>query len=233
VQIENEAAIRTALRLIKQTSGAFVTSVSGISSTTQRDISQRSKYFNEMVAYFTLLSIATSLLCLAAGIAIFMYVRRAVITRLKVLQQYMRAQVEGRPAAISTAGVDEITEMAKATQFLLHSGESLLRIIDDILDFSKIEAGRLDLELTAFSLSGLIQGALDTFRPQAAAKGLALEGEIDTGSNDALIGDPTRVRQILFNLLSNALKFTDGGGLKVRAGTTPLSDSRTRIRLAD
>jgi signal transduction histidine kinase/DNA-binding response OmpR family regulator len=305
VQIENVAAIRTALRLIKQTSGAFVASVSGISSATQQDISRRSKYFNETVANFTFLSIGTSLLCLAAGIAIFVYVKRAVITRLKDLQQYMRAQVEGRPAAISAAGVDEITEMAKATQFFVtrtaaakeiadsarevaerarieaeaannakstflatmsheirtpmngvlgmievlerqelnqdqlrtvstmrHSGESLLRIIDDILDSSKIEAGRLDLELTAFSLSGLIQGALDTFQPQAAAKGLALEVEIDTGSNDTLIGDPTRVRQILFNLLSNALKFTDRGGLKVFAGTTPLSDSRIRIRLA-
>ena len=305
VQIENEAAIRTALRLIQQTSGAFVASVSAISSDTQRDISRRSKYFDDMVAYFALLSIATSLLCLAAGIAIFVYVRRAVITRLKVLQQYMRARVEGRPAAISTAGVDEITEMAKATQFFVtstaaakkvadtareaaerarseaeaannakstflatmsheirtpmngvlgmievlerqelnqdqlrtvstirHSGESLLRIIDDILDFSKIEAGRLDLELTAFSLSGLIQGALDTFRPHAAAKRLALDAEIDTGSDDALIGDPTRVRQILFNLLSNALKFTDRGGVRVRAGTTPLSDGRTRMMLA-
>jgi signal transduction histidine kinase/FixJ family two-component response regulator/HPt (histidine-containing phosphotransfer) domain-containing protein len=305
VQIENEAAIRTALRLIKQTSGAFVAAVSAISSATQRDISRRSKYFNEMVAYFTLLSTVTSLLCLAAGIAIFVYLRRAVITRLKVLQQYMRAQVEGRPAAISTAGVDEITEMAKATQFFVtrtaaakkiadtareaaerarteaeaannakstflatmsheirtpmngvlgmidvlerqglnqaqlrtvstirHSGETLLRIIDDILDFSKIEAGRLELESTAFSLSGLVLGALDTFRPQAAAKGLTLKAEIDTGSDEALIGDPTRVRQILFNLLSNALKFTDRGGVRVRAGTTPLSDGRTRISLA-
>jgi signal transduction histidine kinase/FixJ family two-component response regulator/HPt (histidine-containing phosphotransfer) domain-containing protein len=305
VQIENEAAIRTALRLIEQTSGAFVASVSAISSATQHGISLRSKYFNEMVSYFTLLSIATSLLCLAAGVAIFVYVRRAVITRLKVLQHYMRAQVEGRPAAISTVGVDEITEMANATQFFVtrtaaakkladtardaaeraraeaeaannakstflatmsheirtpmngvigmidvlerqgldqaqlrtvstirHSGESLLRIIDDLLDFSKIEAGRIELESTAFSLSSLIEGALDTFRPQAAAKGLALEAEIDTGSDDGLVGDPTRVRQILFNLLSNALKFTDRGGVKVRAGTTLLSDRRTRLSLA-
>ena len=55
------------------------------------------------------------------------------------------------------------------------SAQALLRIIDDLLDFSKIEAGRLELEDTAFSLSGLIDGALDTFRPQAAAKGLLLE----------------------------------------------------------
>ena len=130
VQIENEAAIGTALRLIKQTSGAFVASVSTISSATQYDISRRSKYFNEMVAYFTFLSIGTSLLCFAAGIAIFVYVRRAVITRLKVLQQYMRAQVEGRPAAIPAAGDDEITEMAKATEFFVTRTASAKKIAD-------------------------------------------------------------------------------------------------------
>jgi signal transduction histidine kinase/DNA-binding response OmpR family regulator len=311
VQIETEAAIRTALRLIQQTSGAFVTSVSAISTATQRDIGRRSAYFNETVSYFTLLNIAMLLLCLAAGIAIFVYVRRA-ITRLKVLQQYMRAQVEERPAAISTAGHDEITEMAKATQFFVtelkqreearaaakkaaedardaaerarteaeaanqakstflatmsheirtpmngvlgmvevlerqglnevqrrtvstirDSGRALLHVIDDVLDFSKIEAGRIELESTAFSLNGLIQGVLDTFRPQAVAKGLALQAEIDAGSDDALVGDPTRVRQILLNLLSNALKFTERGGVRVHAATMPLGGGRTRTTLA-
>ena len=65
------------------------------------------------------MSIATSFLCLAAGTAIFVYVQRAVIARLKVLQQYMRGQVEGRPAAIPIAGEDEITEMATATEFFV------------------------------------------------------------------------------------------------------------------
>jgi hypothetical protein len=91
-----------------------VTSVSAISSATQRDIGKRSAYFNETVSYFTLLSVSTTLLCLAAGTAIFVYVRRA-IRRLKVLQQYMREQVEERPIADSLAADDEITEMAKAT----------------------------------------------------------------------------------------------------------------------
>ena len=91
------------------------------------------------------------------------------------------------------------------------SAQSLLRIIDDVLDFSKIEAGRLELEETAFSLSGLIEGVAGTFRQQAIMKGLALDVEIDAGSDDALVGDPTRVRQVLFNLLGNAIKFTERG----------------------
>jgi CheY-like chemotaxis protein/HPt (histidine-containing phosphotransfer) domain-containing protein len=112
------------------------------------------------------------------------------------------------------------------------SAQALMRIIDDVLDFSKIEAGRLDLETTAFSLSGLVAGAIDTLRPQAVAKGLAVGAEIEPDSHDALIGDPTRIRQILFNLLSNAVKFTERGGVVVRAGTAPLGGGRTRVTLA-
>ena len=123
-------------------------------------------------------------------------------------------------------------EQLKSVGTMRDSAQALLRIIDDLLDFSKIEAGRLELEDTAFSLSGLITGALDTFRPQASAKGLLLEATIAAGSNDALVGDPTRVRQILFNLLSNALKFTSKGGVEVRAATSPLGDGATRVTLA-
>ena len=112
------------------------------------------------------------------------------------------------------------------------SAQALLRIIDDVLDFSKIEAGRLELEDTAFSLSGLVAGAIDTLRPQANAKGLTIGAEIEPGSNDALSGDPTRIRQILFNLLSNAVKFTEHGEIVVRAGTAPLDGGRTRLTLA-
>jgi signal transduction histidine kinase/CheY-like chemotaxis protein len=112
------------------------------------------------------------------------------------------------------------------------SAQSLLRIIDDVLDFSKIEAGRLELEETAFSLSGLIEGVAGTFRQQAIIKGLALDVEIDAGSDDALVGDPTRVRQVLFNLLGNALKFTERGRVKLHAGTAPLGHGLTAVTIA-
>ena len=112
------------------------------------------------------------------------------------------------------------------------SAQALLRIIDDILDFSKIEAGRLELETTAFSLSSLVGGVVETFRPHVTAKGLTVKAEIDPGSDDALIGDPTRIRQILFNLLNNAVKFTDHGGIRVHAGTALLDGGRSQVTLA-
>jgi signal transduction histidine kinase/DNA-binding response OmpR family regulator len=113
-----------------------------------------------------------------------------------------------------------------------YSGQMLLHIIDDVLDFSKIEAGRLELESTFFSLSGLINAVLDTFQPQVIAKGLTLDAEIAAGSQDALVGDPTRLRQILFNLLSNAIKFTEEGGVQVRAGTMSVDGDNTRATVA-
>jgi signal transduction histidine kinase/response regulator RpfG family c-di-GMP phosphodiesterase len=112
------------------------------------------------------------------------------------------------------------------------SGKALLHIIDDILDFSKIEAGRLELEAIPFSLSTLVTTTLETFRPQVIAKGLSLDAEIDVGSQDALIGDPSRVRQILSNLLSNAIKFTEHGGVRVRVSTAALGEGNTRVTVA-
>jgi signal transduction histidine kinase/DNA-binding response OmpR family regulator len=112
------------------------------------------------------------------------------------------------------------------------SGKALLHIIDDILDFSKIEAGRLELEAIPFSLSTLVTTTLETFRPQVIAKGLSLDAEIDMGSQDALIGDPSRVRQILSNLLSNAIKFTEHGGVRVRVSTAALGEGNTRVTVA-
>jgi CheY-like chemotaxis protein len=112
------------------------------------------------------------------------------------------------------------------------SAQALLRIIDDILDFSKIEAGKLNLEQTTFSLSALMEQVRETFLPLAEAKGLSVASVVDPGSHDALIGDPTRIRQILFNLVGNALKFTERGGIVLRAGTAPLGEERTRVTLA-
>jgi signal transduction histidine kinase/CheY-like chemotaxis protein len=137
--------------------------------------------------------------------------------------------VLGMMEVLDRQGLDAAQRRTVAT--MRDSAQALLRIIDDVLDFSKIEAGRLELESTVFSLSGLIDGVLSTFQAQANAKGLVLTGTVEPGSDDTLIGDPTRVRQILFNLLGNALKFTERGSITVRAGTTPLGGGRTRVTL--
>jgi PAS domain S-box-containing protein len=137
--------------------------------------------------------------------------------------------VLGMMEVLERLGLGEAQRPLVAT--MRDSAHALLRIIDDVLDFSKIEAGRLELETTAFSLSGLIDSASDTLRPQAAARGLTLDTEIEAGSNDALLGDPTRVRQILFNLLSNAVKFTRTGGIRVKTATTPLGGGGMQVTI--
>src|SRR5260221_9223371 len=137
--------------------------------------------------------------------------------------------VLGMLEVLEHQGLDNDQRRTVAT--MSDSAQALLRIIDDVLDFSKIEAGRLDLETSAFALSGLVAGAVDTLRPQARAKRLAIAVEIAPGSDDALLGDPTRVRQILFNLLSNAIKFTEQGGIRVQAATTPLGGGGTQVTL--
>jgi signal transduction histidine kinase len=138
--------------------------------------------------------------------------------------------VLGMMEVLERQGLNDRQRRSVAT--MRDSAQALLRIIDDLLDFSKIEAGKLEMEETAFSLSGLIDGSTETFRPQAIAKGLQIDTSIAAGSNDALMGDPTRVRQILFNLLGNAVKFTEQGGVKVHAATTSLGDGATRVTLS-
>jgi PAS domain S-box-containing protein len=91
------------------------------------------------------------------------------------------------------------------------SGDALLGIISDILDFSKIEAGKLELERRAFVLRDSVEAALDLVAASAAAKGLDLGLLLDPKAPVALVGDPTRLGQIVVNLLVNAVKFTDKG----------------------
>ena len=98
----------------------------------------------------------------------------------------------------------------------LNSAESLLDIINEILDFSKIESGKLELELEPFSVRECIESALDLVAPQAAAKNLNLAYWIEGDLPTTILGDSTRLRQVLVNLLNNAVKFTAQGEVLVR-----------------
>lgn len=102
----------------------------------------------------------------------------------------------------------------------LRNGESLLVILNDILDFSKIDAGKLTLEMTSFPLASLVADAVGILQGQADIKALALRVDLDAALPQFVEGDPTRIRQILVNLLGNAIKFTEHGEvlLAVSAG---------------
>jgi signal transduction histidine kinase/CheY-like chemotaxis protein len=122
-------------------------------------------------------------------------------------------------------------EQREALGTVRYSASALLRIIDDILDFSKIEAGRLDLERIELSTVELIEGAAETLAPQAASKGLRLAAYVAAGVPDRVIGDPLRLQQILFNLLGNAIKFTEAGS--VRLSLEKAGESTLSIKVAD
>jgi two-component system sensor histidine kinase/response regulator len=115
--------------------------------------------------------------------------------------------------ALETELTAEQREYLQATKF---SADALLNIINDILDFSKIEAGKIDLEEVAFSLTDCVEGALKTMALRATEKGLELFCDIAVEVPELVRGDPGRVRQVLLNLLGNALKFTQQGEVGIR-----------------
>jgi len=111
------------------------------------------------------------------------------------------------------------------------SGASLLAIINDILDFSKIEAGKLELERVAVDLNEIADDVLSLFWDRASSKGLDLVAFVDPATPRLVAGDPVRLRQVLSNLVNNAIKFTEAGGVLVEIA--PQSDGRLRIAVRD
>jgi PAS domain S-box-containing protein len=101
------------------------------------------------------------------------------------------------------------------------SAESLLTVINDILDFSKIEAGKLELDPVPFRLRDCVEGTLKTLALRAHGKGLELSARIDPALPDGLHGDVGRLRQVLVNLVGNAIKFTESGEVCVSVGFDP------------
>jgi two-component system, sensor histidine kinase and response regulator len=120
-------------------------------------------------------------------------------------------------------------EQREYAETVRSSGDALLAIINDILDFSKIEAGKLDLEVVDVDVRTLVEEVADLFAPRAHAKGLELATLVRPGVPPAVRGDPGRLRQILLNLISNAVKFTDTGEVVVRATASDTPDGRVAI----
>ncbi len=112
------------------------------------------------------------------------------------------------------------------------SGESLLAILNDILDFSKIESGKLTIDVEPFSLAVFLNNVVELIQPLAREKGLTLEHHIFPDTPDYLQGDVVRMRQILLNLLTNAVKFTEEGGIYIRVKAHNLGGRRHEIHFA-
>ena len=109
-------------------------------------------------------------------------------------------------------------------QIFRDAGSNLLSLINDVLDLSKIEAGHLDLDLTDFDLSDLVQRAAELVAVRASEKNLELAYQIQPDVPTSLVGDPNRLRQVLLNLLGNAIKFTDQGEVVLRVECDPKAE---------
>lgn len=112
-------------------------------------------------------------------------------------------------------------EQTRYLDVLKSCGHSLLSLINDILDYSKIEAGKLELEQIAFSPHRLLEELKFVFQPQCDEKHIVLALHIDANIPNALMTDPTRLRQVFFNLISNAIKFTKQGRLDIHLAPSP------------
>jgi len=121
-------------------------------------------------------------------------------------------------------------EQDKYVQIFRRAGDNLLNLINDILDLSKVEASQLELERTGFSLNDLLEKVVEMVAVRAQEKGLALVCEIAPNVPDELVGDPTRLRQVLLNLLGNAIKFTESGEVSLRVTQGGDSSVPTALR---
>jgi signal transduction histidine kinase/CheY-like chemotaxis protein len=105
------------------------------------------------------------------------------------------------------------------------SAESLMQLLNDILDVSKIEAGKVELDRAPFSMRDCVESSTRTMFAAAQQKGLELTWDVDPKIPDTLVGDENRIRQVLLNLVGNAIKFTDEGAVRVAVGMEPAPDS--------
>ena len=126
-------------------------------------------------------------------------------------------------------------EQREFSEVVRSSGDALLHVIDDILDYSKIEAGKLELEEEPVDLRECVEGALDIVAPRAWEKGIELGCLIDADVPAGIVGDAARLRQVLLNLVSNAVKFTEEGEvvIHVDAETTGVSSHRLGFAVRD
>ncbi|WP_421731119.1 ATP-binding protein [Brevundimonas sp.] len=136
---------------------------------------------------------------------------------LAVMSHEIRTPMNGIIGMVQALRAEDLLpSQEERLQVIADCGESLLTILNDILDLSKVEAGKVELEQRAFALEAILSGLVSTYAPTAADRGLDLVIDVEAASG-LYRGDPTRLRQVVSNLVSNALKFTAEGQVSIRA----------------
>jgi signal transduction histidine kinase/CheY-like chemotaxis protein/HPt (histidine-containing phosphotransfer) domain-containing protein len=161
---------------------------------------------------------------------------RAKSSFLAMMSHEIRTPMNGVMSMAEMLDQTELTEDQRSMSSVIRSSATaLLTIINDILDFSKIEAGKLEIENVPFSLVEVIEGAGELISARAEEKGVDLIVDLDPAIPDGLVGDAVRLRQILLNLMGNAVKFTEAGhvALRVTALETTGQTLRLRFDVAD
>jgi PAS domain S-box-containing protein len=127
---------------------------------------------------------------------------------------------------------DLTADQRRSAELIRTSGDALLSVINDVLDFSKIEAGRMDVEEVGFDLGGLIESTAGLLAVRAASRGLEVIVDLAPDLPRAVVGDPGRLRQVLTNLIGNAIKFTKTGEIVVSVRREPGSDDPATMRFS-
>jgi signal transduction histidine kinase/CheY-like chemotaxis protein len=158
---------------------------------------------------------------------------RAKSTFLATMSHEIRTPMNGVLGMLELLSLTRLDAEQRSTlEVVRQSGKSLLRIIDDILDFSKIEAGRLEVRPEAASIGALVEGVRNIYSGNASSKGLLITHRVDPGISPALRVDPLRLRQILSNFVSNAIKFTAAGSVEISAELVGRGGGEERLRFS-
>ena len=131
--------------------------------------------------------------------------------------------------AMGTVGVRDDPVASDALGTVRRNGAHLLTLINDILDIAKVESGTITLEQIPTSLTEEVRSLIEMLGPLAREKGLSLEGCVDAGVPGSLLIDPTRTKQILVNLIGNAIKFTETGSIQVEVSAAPVAGDEYRV----
>lgn len=153
---------------------------------------------------------------------------RAKSEFLATMSHEIRTPMNGVLGAVQILDDSQLNrDQKKLVSVIRQSGEDLVAIVDDILSLAKVEAGMLSLERAPVQVQSLVETLIALFRPKAESKGVALRYSVDSGVPEYILGDPQRLRQVLLNLVGNAVKFTDRGEVRLRVTADPEKPSIT------